>query len=96
MDTVKGKAAKGTLTTTKKKYASWSKSSEADGVTKRINVEEIENGYIVRLSEYGRVSSDNYLDNNRTFYSETNPLEGDDMALDAGLDEAITNFVNSI
>lgn len=80
----------------KKAYKSWRKSSEADGISKSVNVEEIENGFIVSISEYGRDKNDKYYDRNRKFYSKENPLDGDDMVMDSGLDSAITNFVKGI
>ena len=39
--------------TSKKKYKTWVKSSRNDEWTKEIRVEEIENGFLVCLDEYG-------------------------------------------
>lgn len=59
-----------------------SMSETVDGITKSVNVEEIENGYIVSIHKYGMKSSgegcsecDNeYIDETKRFYSKENPL----------------------
>lgn len=58
-----------------KKYLQWSNTVEEDGFTKKVTVEEIENGYIVCLKEYG-FKGEEYIDTYKKQYSEKNPLEG--------------------
>jgi hypothetical protein len=59
-----------------KDYKRWSKEvvSTPDGITKRVSVEEIENGFLICISKYGSIG-DKYVDENKKYYSETNPLE---------------------
>jgi hypothetical protein len=59
-----------------------SMSETVDGITKSVNVEEIENGFIVSIHKYGMKSSEEgcsncdseYIDENKKFYSKENPL----------------------
>ena len=59
-----------------------SMSETVDGITKSVNVEEIENGFIVSIHKYGMKSSEEgcstcdseYVDENKKFYSKENPL----------------------
>lgn len=64
-----------------KKKARWSKSIEVNGITKSLTVREVENGFIVEQSTYGRDTTkkdSEYMDDNRTYVTKTNPLEGKD------------------
>ena len=59
----------------------WEKSETADGVTKRVSVEQVENGYIVTMEKYGRPSmdgdeDDKYTNECKKYISKKNPLEG--------------------
>ena len=57
-------------------------SETVDGITKSVNVEEIENGYIVSIHKYGMKPSKEgcseceaeYIDETKRFYSKENPL----------------------
>lgn len=77
-------------------YKKWSKSTEKDGYCKKIKVEEIENGYLICLEEYGEKDG-KYTDSYKKYYSQTNPLDGmtpdtsDDMS---ELKETIKNFLD--
>lgn len=59
-----------------------SMSETVDGITKSVNVEEIENGYIVSIHKYGmKLSKEGcseceaeYIDETKRFYSKENPL----------------------
>jgi len=59
-----------------------SMSETVDGITKSVNVEKIENGYIVSIHKYGMKSSgegcsecdSEYIDETKRFYSKENPL----------------------
>lgn len=79
----------------KKPYKTWSKSSRSDGYSKELRVEEIENGFLVLLDEYGEKNG-KYTSNCRKYYSKENPLADDDLVMDSGLEDAITNFVKGI
>jgi hypothetical protein len=62
-----------------KKKARWSKSIEINGITKSLTVKEVENGFIVEQSTYGRDSTkkdSEYMDDCKTYVTKTNPLEG--------------------
>ena len=60
----------------KKKYKRWSKSTEMDGITKSVEVREVENGYIIKKSMYGKKEgSDEYMDECREYISMTNPMD---------------------
>lgn len=58
----------------------WEKSETADGITKRVTVEQVENGYIVTMEKYGRSSQDlddsEYTNDCKKYISKKNPLEG--------------------
>ena len=58
----------------------WEKSETADGVTKRVSVEQVENGYVVTMEKYGRPSmdgdDDKYTNECKKYISKKNPLEG--------------------
>ena len=60
----------------KKEYKNWRKSTEKDGVSKSISVEECENGFVIRISEYC-YKEGNSKDESKTFISTKNPLEGE-------------------
>ena len=88
-------AIKGNSGSSKKPYKTWSKSSRSDGYSKELRVEEIENGFLVLLDEYGEKNG-KYTSNCRKYYSKENPLADDDLVMDSGLEDAITNFVKGI
>lgn len=58
----------------------WEKSETADGITKRVSVEQVENGYIVTMEKYGKLSVDEddskYTNDCKKYISKKNPLEG--------------------
>jgi hypothetical protein len=58
----------------------WEKSETADGITKRVSVEQVENGYIVTMEKYGKASNDEddskYTNDCKKYISKKNPLEG--------------------
>ena len=59
-----------------------SMSETVDGITKSVNVEEIENGFIVSIHKYGMKPSKEgcsecdgeYIDETKRFFSKENPL----------------------
>ena len=58
----------------------WEKSETSDGITKRVSVEQVENGYIVTMEKYGKSSMDDedskYTNECKKYISKKNPLEG--------------------
>lgn len=58
----------------------WEKSETADGITKKVCVEQVENGYIITMEKYGRASIDDddskYINDCKKYISKKNPLEG--------------------
>lgn len=60
----------------------WKKSIEKDGMTRCIEVEEVENGYIVSVHKYGyekdEKSSNSYIDEHKKWVSKENPLKEED------------------
>jgi len=79
----------------KKQYKTWVKSSRNNEWTKEIRVEEIENGFLVCLDEYGERKG-KYESIYKKYFAKENPLSEDDLKLDEGLDKAIDNFVNNM
>ena len=56
----------------------WRKEESVNGITKSLNVEEVENGYVIRVCKYGNDSTkkdSKYIDEERTFISKENPLK---------------------
>jgi hypothetical protein len=59
----------------------WEKSETTDGMTKRVCVEQVENGYIVTMEKYNipSMSEDDdskYTNECKKYISKKNPLEG--------------------
>ena len=58
----------------------WEKSETSDGITKRVSVEQVENGYIVTMEKYGKALDDEddskYTNDCKKYISKKNPLEG--------------------
>ena len=53
----------------------WSKSIETNGMTKKMEVREIENGFIVCIYKYGYSDDvEQYIDEKSEYYSKENPL----------------------
>jgi hypothetical protein len=72
----------------KKENKKWSKSSTMNGVTKKMEVRQIENGFIVLFEKYGRdQESDTYVEETKEIFSKTNPLDEMDE-----IDETIQNI----
>lgn len=66
----------GSTKSEKKKYRRWSKCVEMDGITKKIEVREVENGYVICKSMYGKMEgSEEYIDERKEYISTTNPME---------------------
>lgn len=75
----------------KKTYASWRKETRTDDVTTSINVEEAENGFVIRVSKYGSFGkNESYKDISKTYISKSNPLSDSDMKEEA--DEIMDNL----
>ena len=55
----------------------WEKSESIDGMTKRVCVEQVENGFIVTMEKYGSPDeSEKYINECKKYISKKNPLEG--------------------
>ena len=64
-----------------KEEMTWSKEIRKNGITKRISVEKVENGYIITINKYGRdetKKNSTYSDECRKFISKENPFEGEE------------------
>jgi len=60
-----------------KKYKRWEKSESIDGMTKRVCVEQVENGFIITMEKYGSSGEDEkYTSECKKYISKKNPLEG--------------------
>lgn len=86
-------------TPSKKKYKRWSKEVRSDDVTKRIEVEEVTNGYIITVSKYGTGEDGKYMDECTKKISSTNPFEKeeekkeDDIDLMGSASNSIDNYL---
>jgi len=55
----------------------WEKSETANGVTKRVCVEQVENGFVITMEKYGSSGEDEkYTSECKKYISKKNPLEG--------------------
>jgi len=79
----------------KKDYKSWSKSARSDEWTKEIRVEEIENGYLVCLDQYGEKDGE-YKSEYKKYFSKENPLSDSDLETENGLEGAIDDFIKNM
>lgn len=59
-----------------KKYKRWEKSESTDGMTKRVCVEQVENGFIITMEKYGSGEDEKYTSECKKYISKKNPLEG--------------------
>jgi len=69
----------------KKKFKRWTKEVRDGDVTKRIEVEEVVNGYIISTSKYGTGEDGKYIDECTKKISTTNPFDKNEDS-DDGLD----------
>lgn len=79
------------MNSNKKEYKKWEKSERSGDNSKTMEVEEIENGFLVRITHdaYGK----EYKHECKKWYSKTNPLEKlDPVAEDNDLMKAIDKF----
>ncbi len=80
--------------TSVKKKKRWSKSvSTPDGLHKQLEVEEIDNGYLITISKHGNVG-DKWIDDSKKVFSETNPFEADEKSLEEKNIDAMRPFVS--
>lgn len=63
----------------KEEKYSITKEIKKDGITKRLTVDQVENGFIICINKYGNKKNDEgkneYFDITKKYISETNPLE---------------------
>jgi hypothetical protein len=58
------------------KHKRWEKSETTDGITKRVCVEQVENGFVITMEKYGSSSDEKYTSECKKYISKKNPLEG--------------------
>lgn len=60
----------------------WRYSVENNGITKTCTVKEVENGYTIRITKWGRPDDDKdaeYTDDSKEFISTVNPLTAENL-----------------
>lgn len=80
----------------KKKFKRWSKEIRTDDVTKRIEVEEVTNGYIITVSKYGTGEDGKYFDDCTKKISTTNPFEKSEDKEEDGFDGLMSSAVKTM
>jgi len=85
----------------KKRYKRWSKELSANGITERVEVEEVSNGFIISIVKYGKEeNSEKYIDICTKKISTTNPFENkpkedsDNESFDGLMKSAINSMDN--
>ena len=77
-----------------KKPAKWEKSvTTPDGTTKRVEVEQIENGFLATISMYN-YSKEPVLDKTIKYYFKENPLKDVDEVEEEITPNILDNFLN--
>ena len=73
---------------------------EKDGISKKLRVEKVENGYFITISKYGRSEKEKdsvYINECKKFISETNPLENNESdKKDSNIKSVVSSALNSI
>ena len=73
---------------------------EKDGISKKLYVEKVENGYFITISKYGRNEKEKdsvYINECKKFISETNPLENNESdKKDSNIKSVVSSALNSI
>lgn len=73
---------------------------EKNGISKRLCVEKVENGYFITISKYGRNEKEKdsvYINECKKFISETNPLKNNESdKKDSNIKSVISSAFNSI
>lgn len=78
----------------KKSYKRWSKQETADGITKRVDVEEVTNGYIITIEKYGTKDGESeYISECIKKISMTNPFAKEE---DSDDDSLLSSAKNSL
>ena len=62
--------------TMENKHKRWEKSETTDGITKRVCVEQVENGFVITMEKYGSGLDEKYTSECKKYISKKNPLEG--------------------
>lgn len=60
-------------------------SKTVDGVTKSAEVRKVKNGYVMRVTEYGKNGED-YIDKTEEYISKTNPLMKEEEKIETPLE----------
>lgn len=72
----------------------WSRRVEENGMSRSVRVEEIDNGFIVEMNEYGSKDG-KYFDKTKKYYSKENPLANMSPDIDDNIEDSIKNFLNN-
>ena len=72
----------------------WSRRVEEDGMSRSVRVEEIDNGFIIEMSESG-CKDGKYFDKTKKYYSKENPLANVSPDIDDNIEDSIKNFLNN-
>ena len=65
------------IKTMENKNKRWEKSETANGMTKRVCVEQVENGYVITMEKYGQLGDDEkYTNECKKYISKKNPQIG--------------------
>lgn len=67
-----------------------------DGITKTLEVKEVENGYIIKVCEYGYKKTgkdkEEYIDSEKLYISKENPLAEEPKSLKEQINDALNNL----
>ncbi len=78
-----------------KKYKRWSKEETADDKTKRIEIEEVENGYVISKSISYNDPESGYDYKCKKYISETNPLTKESKG-ETEAEDFLGKYINSV
>lgn len=73
----------------------WTRRVEESGMSRSVRVEEIDNGFIVEMNEYGDRGDGKYFDKTKKYYSKENPLASMSPDIDDNIEDSIKNFLNN-
>lgn len=91
------KAVSGKLKETEEKITSQSFSK--DGITRSIKVREVENGFVIEITEEGRDKKEDWYWATQTWISTSNPLDSNkdgDIDLETNVSETIKNALANL
>ena len=80
--------------TNDKGKTSWSRRISSKNMTKEITVEEVENGYLVRVTREGQNEDGEWEYREKKYISEDNPIEDDEQEM--SMMESINSILSNI